>query len=99
MEFKMNKVPFLTALALVVGTSAAFAANTELLKPDFARTETCSDLSQRYPATPAMTYSGGKQLARIQNADSYCRTNADNNDKFADRAEAHANQHAIGRHR
>lgn len=94
----MNKVPFLTALALVVGTSAAFAANTQLLKPDIAGTQTCSQLSERYPMTPAMTYAGGKQLAAEQNAQSYCRNNADNNDKFADRAEAHVNQH-LGRHR
>lgn len=95
----MNKVPFLTALALVVGTSAAFAANTELLKPDIATTDRCPYLDQHYPVTPAMTYAGGKQLAAEQNAQSYCRDNPDNTDKFADRAEAHVNQQHLGRHR
>lgn len=98
----MNKIPLLTTLALVIGTSAAFAANTELLKPDFARTETCGDVAQRYPAPrdPVTSYSAGKQLAAEQDAQSYCRTNVDGNDKFADRAEAHARDtHSFGRHR
>lgn len=96
----MNKIPFLTAVALVVGTSAAFAANTELLKPDVATGYRCNYLEQQYPAKTTMSYSGGKQLTAEQNAGSYCRNNTDNNDKFSDRAEAHANQHAsLGRHR
>jgi len=74
MEFKMNKVPLLAVVAFVLGTSAAFAANNELLKPDFATTEKCSYLEQNYPAKAAMSYSSAKQLTGAQNAESYCRT-------------------------
>jgi hypothetical protein len=49
----MNKVPFLTAVALVVGTSAAFAADTEVLKPDFATTENCAYLDQHIKTAPS----------------------------------------------
>ena len=38
----MIKVPFLTVVALVIGTSAAFATNTDLLKPDFSSMGKCA---------------------------------------------------------
>lgn len=81
----MSKLPLLTAIALVLGTSAAFAASDELLKPDIATTQMCNSLETQYRAKPT---TDAKQLAEEQNAMSYCRTNRDNQDKFADRAEA-----------
>jgi hypothetical protein len=88
MELTMSKLPLLTAVALVLGTSAAFAASDELLKPDFATTYMCNSLEEQYRVNPAMNHPDSQQLAEEQNAMSYCRTNRDNQDKFADRAEA-----------
>jgi hypothetical protein len=88
MELTMNKLPLLTAVAIVLGTSAAFAGSDELLKPDFATTYMCNSLEDQYRENPAMNHPDSQQLADEQNAMSYCRTNRDNQDKFADRAEA-----------
>ena len=84
----MNKLPLLTAVALVLGTSAAFAASDELLKPDFATTYMCNDLEDQYRDTAALKHPNANLMAQEQEAMSYCRVNRDNQDKFADRAEA-----------
>ena len=92
----MNKVPLLAALALVLGTSAAFAAHSPNLNPAFVTTEKCSYLERQFPTKDATSYSAGKQLNAEQNALSYCRTDKHKTASLGERA-AHLSRAIVAR--
>src|SRR5688572_11902309 len=74
MEIKMNKIPLMAAVALVLGTPLAFAADSGLPSPALATTEHCSRLETQFPIKDdATSYSAAKKQAAEQNAMSLCR--------------------------
>ncbi len=70
----MHKIPLMAAVALVLGTPLAFAADNALPNPALAYTEHCSNLETQYPIKDdATSYSAAKKQAAEQNALSLCR--------------------------